>query len=116
MRSDYSAHNGRVGNADKSRAASSEDLVVSQLTGSKGPVPGHVSDRRIGEDRRHHRSILGFIYGNFRPRRRLHRRKDDEHFFWFDWHEPKILYIALAIVLLSCTDALFTLNLLKIGA
>ena len=34
----------------------------------------------------------------------------------FDWHEPRILYLALGVLLLSCTDALFTLNLLTIGA
>ncbi len=33
-----------------------------------------------------------------------------------DWHEPRILYVALAVLLLSCTDALFTLNLLMLGA
>ena len=34
----------------------------------------------------------------------------------FDWHEPRILYLALGVLLLSCTDALFTLNLLQAGA
>lgn len=33
-----------------------------------------------------------------------------------DWHEPRVLYVALAVLLLSCTDALFTLNLLLLGA
>ena len=56
------------------------------------------------------------VYGNFRPRRRGNRRTADEHFIWFDWHEPRILYLALGILLLSCTDALFTLNLINAGA
>src|SRR5690606_14699869 len=30
--------------------------------------------------------------------------------------EPRVLYLVLAIVLLSCVDALFTLNLLTLGA
>jgi hypothetical protein len=57
-----------------------------------------------------------FLYGNFNPRRRNSRRAVDEHDYWFDWHEPRILYLALGVFLLSCTDALFTLNLLNAGA
>jgi hypothetical protein len=70
--------------------------------------------RRIGERRKAFwRSLL---YGNFRPRRRSSRRTFDQHDFLFDWHEPRVLYLALAVLLLSCTDALFTLNLLNLGA
>ena len=57
-----------------------------------------------------------FLYGNFHPRRRDSRRAVDEHEYLFDWHEPRILYLALGVFLLSCTDALFTLNLLNAGA
>ena len=57
-----------------------------------------------------------FLYGNFNPRRRNSRRAVDEHDYWFDWHEPRVLYLALGVFLLSCTDALFTLNLLNAGA
>jgi hypothetical protein len=57
-----------------------------------------------------------FLYGNFRPRRRDSRRKADSHHYLFDWHEPRILYLTLGILLLSCLDALFTLNLLHAGA
>jgi hypothetical protein len=32
-----------------------------------------------------------------------------------DWHEPRVFYIAIAILLMSCADALFTLNLLAVG-
>jgi len=72
-------------------------------------------DRRNAEDRRG--GILkSFLYGNFRPRRRGSRREEEAHYFWFDWHEPRVLYLALGILLLSCTDALFTLNLLHAGA
>ncbi len=91
-------------------------LLLGQLTGNKGPAPGVLTDRRSGRDRRRENSIHAFVYGNFRPRRRSSRRADDSHRFIFDWHEPRLLYVALAIVLLSCTDALFTLNLLHIGA
>ena len=72
-------------------------------------------DRRESGDRRG--SVWrAFMYGNFHPRRRGSRRAADAHFYWFDWHEPRILYLTLGILLLSCTDALFTLNLLEAGA
>jgi hypothetical protein len=93
----------------------STGLVLNQLTGNRGPAPGIVTCRRGVADRRH-RSIGAFLYGNFRPRRRGVRRADDHHRFLFDWHEPRVLYLALAVLLLSCTDALFTLNLLLLGA
>lgn len=94
----------------------SHGLVLGQLTGNKGPAPGVLDDRRLESDRREQNSVAAFVYGNFHPRRRASRRTDEEHRFIFDWHEPRLLYVALAIILLSCTDALFTLNLLQIGA
>lgn len=97
------------------RSGASTGLVLNQLTGNKGPAPGIVDCRRNVADRRR-RSIGAFLYGNFRPRRRGVRRSDDDHRFLFDWHEPRVLYLALAVLLLSCTDALFTLNLLLLGA
>lgn len=71
-------------------------------------------DRRSGRDRRAH-SAWSFVYGGLRPRRRSGRRTGDEHRIFLDWHEPRVLYLALAIVLMSCADALFTLNLLAAG-
>ena len=104
-------------NHDKmSRYEKSGSLVLGQLTGDKGPAPGILEDRRRGGDRRREKSLHAFIYGNFRPRRRASRRTEDSHRFIFDWHEPHLLYVSLAIILLSCIDALFTLNLLHIGA
>ncbi len=67
------------------------------------------ADRREG-------GLRSFVYGNFRPRRRNSRREDDEHRILFDWYEPRVLYLVLGVLLLSCTDALFTLNLLNHGA
>lgn len=77
-------------------------------------TPAAVSDRRVTERRRH--SMWSFTYGSFRPRRRSARREGDQDRIFLDWHEPRVLYIVLAIVLMCCTDALFTLNLLAIGA
>lgn len=89
-------------------------LLVGQLTGRRGPAPGLLHDRRRPGERRRH-SAWSFIYGGVRPRRRAGRRVHDEHHTFLDWHEPGVLYLALAILLMSCADALFTLNLLEVG-
>ena len=85
--------------------------------------PGHADsfapdnpDWERREAERREKSWRAFVYGNFRPRRREGRREADEHRFLFDWHEPRVLYYALGVLLLSCVDALFTLNLLNHGA
>lgn len=101
---------GRPAGEPPSRAA----LLLGQLTGRRGPAPGLLHDRRGALDRRRH-SAWSFMYGGLRPRRRSGRRSGDEHRIFLDWHEPRVLYMALAIVLMSCADALFTLNLLAAG-
>jgi hypothetical protein len=92
-----------------------ENPVPEQSTSNNGPVHDQPAERRQVINRRDG-VWRAFLYGNFRPRRRVSRRTADEHHFLFDWHEPRILYLALGILLLSCTDALFTLNLLEAGA
>lgn len=72
-------------------------------------------ERRGTMDRRTH-SLKSFTYGSFRPRRRLGRRDGDHDRIFLDWHEPRVLYLVLAIVLMCAADALFTLNLLAVGA
>jgi hypothetical protein len=76
---------------------------------------GQIADRRYSINRRDG-VWWSFLYGNFRPRRRGSRRQVDKHDFLFDWQEPRILYLAIGLLLLSCVDALFTLNLLELGA
>jgi hypothetical protein len=71
-------------------------------------------ERRNGKDRRK-LSVWSVLYGGFRPRRRRGRRHEDHEQSWLDWHEPSVLYLSMAIVLLSCVDALLTLNLLAVG-
>ncbi|MEE8288442.1 MAG: DUF5658 family protein [Nitrosomonadaceae bacterium] len=93
----------------------STNLVLGQLTSNNGPAHGLPAERRHAINRRDG-VWQAFMYGNFRPRRRISRRTADEYRFLFDWHEPRILYLALGVLLLSCTDALFTLNLLNAGA
>ncbi len=72
------------------------------------------SERRSNHRRSH--SAWSFLYGGFRPRRRSGRRHNDKAQIFLDWHEPRFLYLALGIMLMSCTDALLTLNLLAVGA
>jgi len=78
-----------------------------------GAAPSE-TDRREIADRRTH-SLHSFMYGSLRPRRRVGRRNGDEHRIFLDWHEPRVLYLALAILLMSCLDALLTLNILTVG-
>lgn len=91
------------------------DSVDSNLAHLATPASEAVTDRRHIASRRND-GLHAFFYGNIRPRRRSSRRSSDQHLLWFDWHEPRILYLALGVLLLSCTDALFTLNLLSLGA
>ncbi|MDH3762975.1 MAG: DUF5658 family protein [Gammaproteobacteria bacterium] len=89
--------------------------VLERLPGDIESMADLPLDRRQETNRRNG-VFKAFLYGNFHPRRRASRRSADQHDFLFDWHEPRILYLALGVLLLSCTDALFTLNLLTIGA
>lgn len=93
----------------------SGDSVLSQLTGGEMIAPGVLVDRRQNDGRRK-RSIRSLIRGNMHPRRRLSRRHDDQNLLLLDFYEPRMIYLAIAILLLSCTDAFFTLNLLGAGA
>lgn len=70
--------------------------------------------REVTQDRRQ-RPVWSLVYGNFRPRRREIRRLGDEQTTILDWHDSGLLFLALTIVLLSCVDALFTLNILAVG-
>ena len=78
------------------------------------PAAGAAPERRNRRDRRTH-SLHSFAYGSLRPRRRFGRRDGDETRIFLDWHEPRVLYLALAILLMSCLDALLTLNILTAG-
>jgi hypothetical protein len=104
-----------AGNPTRIGTDRSSAIAVEQLTGNDGQVKDSAMERRHAINRRDG-VWWSFLYGNFHPRRRSSRRDIDKHHFLFDWHEPRILYLALGVLLLSCTDALFTLNLLKAGA
>jgi hypothetical protein len=92
------------------------EVISAETSYEDAAVSNGLDDDRRGAADQRGRPIRSFLYGNFRPRRRAHRRGEDDHRFIFDWHEPRVLYLALSILLLSCVDALFTLNLLHFGA
>jgi len=75
---------------------------------------GAVIERRSGRDRRS-LGLMCFMQGALTPRRRNGRRASDLHSL-ADWHEPHLMAFALAILMLSVTDAFLTLTLLAHGA
>ena len=93
----------------------SASFMLEQFAGNAGRSNPQPAERRLVASRRDG-TWWAFLYGNFRPRRRTSRRAADQHYVLFDWHEPRVLFLTLGVLLLSCTDALFTLNLLTIGA
>jgi hypothetical protein len=78
--------------------------------------PGVLSERRGGRIERRQLSVWSVLYGGVRPRRRDLRRAVDGRQPVVDWHEPHLLAVALAILLLCCADAALTLKLLVAGA
>lgn len=98
---------------EQSRYTKITQLVLGQLTGKRGPAPGLLDERRSGE--RRIAGLRSLAYGGVRPRRRAGRRDGDSQRVFLDWHEPRVLYLALGILLMSCTDALLTLNILEAG-
>ena len=113
----HKSSSGRIeaGEAKTIESAQTLNFVLAQTLDGREVAYDPPAERRREENRRK-TDLRAFVYGNFRPRRRAHRRAADEHRFLFDWHEPRILYLSLCILLLSCTDALFTLNLINAGA
>lgn len=72
--------------------------------------------KRLQDDRRsmHMQSLL---YSLFKRRRKGSRRSADRHKgHYVDLHEPKLVVIAAAILIMSSLDAYFTLLLLQYGA
>lgn len=77
-------------------------------------APGVPEERRRADRRRP--GLWSILYGGVRPRRRKTRRRGDHQQVFLDWHEPRVLFLVLGLIVLSCLDALFTLNLLHLGA
>ena len=74
-----------------------------------------LNDRRNGIDRRD-RTLMAYIRGAFNPRRIRGRRAADRVYPIIDWHSPRVLALALLILLLSTIDGILTIVLLNHGA
>jgi hypothetical protein len=75
----------------------------------------HSEKRRAPPERR--RSVLGGLWhSSFARRRRGPRRGTDRHPVMTDWYEAHWLAVAVTILILSCVDALLTLELVSRGA
>ena len=78
-----------------------------------------VTERRSGVDRRRRTLLLtlGLRWPGVQPvRRRAGRRASDQLYPIVDLHSPRILAVALGIMVLCCCDALMTIELLDRGA
>ncbi|MGD8941130.1 MAG: DUF5658 family protein [Gammaproteobacteria bacterium] len=70
-----------------------------------------------GQDRRRKNSLRTAVHSLYRNRRASVRRIDDDVVnVYLDQHEPWLIYMALGALLLSATDAFFTLALLQHGS
>lgn len=73
-------------------------------------------ERRARMDRRQSFTASPFGRAAWRGRRRGARRVEDRVNTYVDWYEPRLFYVSVAILLLCCMDAFFTLTLLQRGA
>lgn len=73
-------------------------------------------ERREGWRERRQQTFSSVLYGCRHPRRRENRRVADDQWCLVDIYDPGLVMVSLAIVLMSCLDALFTLDLLSKGA
>lgn len=72
-------------------------------------------ERRETQDRRRHNwRTLTYCGIHARGRRRDARRSGQN--YYLDWYDPKLVFTGIAVLLMSCLDALFTLTLLSKGA
>jgi hypothetical protein len=93
-----------------------EARVVEQLDGQQNPAPDSAEERRLDNRDRRRMSVKSLLHGGLHPRRRQHRRDYNEQYHVLDLHDSELMWLALGIVVMSCMDALFTLNLLAVGA
>lgn len=76
---------------------------------------GTISQARDSDDRRQF-SWRTVIFGFLRSRRRTTRRNNEDAPVYTDWHHPWLFFLAIGTMLLSCMDALLTLQLIDRGA
>jgi len=78
-------------------------------------IRARIVERRSGYDRRK-LSARTFLQGGLTPRRKTGGRRRSDTAVLVDWHEPHLMFLAVAILLLSVADAFLTLTLLAAGA
>ncbi|MCZ6517510.1 MAG: DUF5658 family protein [Gammaproteobacteria bacterium] len=93
-----------------------EARMVEQLDGQPNSALGELEERRLENRDRRRMSVKSLLHGGLRPRRRQNRRDYNEQYHVLDLHDSELMWLALGIVIMSCLDAMFTLNLLAIGA
>lgn len=86
-----------------------------QASSAAGPGPARFVERRSGGPDRRRTTLRTFLKGGLTPRRRGGRRAGEHHLL-IDWHEPYLLFLSVAILLLSVADAFLTLTLMLEGA
>ena len=79
------------------------------------PAPPAVHDRRVNDIDRRALTLRTLIASGFTPRRRAGRRAGDQELI-VDFHEPRLLVPAVALLLLSIADAFLTVTLMTDGA
>jgi hypothetical protein len=72
-------------------------------------------ERRVNQQDRRRFSLRSLWRGGWVPRRRAGRRASDQY-VPIDWHDPHLLFLAVAMLVLSVTDAFMTVTLLANGA
>lgn len=71
--------------------------------------------RGSGRDRRR-QNFKSILYGCLYPRRYNNRRTADDQWCLVDTYDAGLVMVSMSIVLMSCLDAFFTLELLSMGA
>ena len=72
-------------------------------------------ERRDMRTDRRTQNLRSLAYGTVYRRRRSNRRVADDQVYIPDVHDRSACLAALALLVMSCLDALFTLNILRLG-
>jgi hypothetical protein len=64
---------------------------------------------------RRRQSIQSLIHGARYPRRRNNRRPEDDQLFVPDSFDASLVFLGLAIIMMSMMDSFFTLNIIALG-
>ncbi|MBT8117130.1 MAG: hypothetical protein KJO66_04815 [Gammaproteobacteria bacterium] len=87
---------------------------------SVAPIPNvdrrAPAGRRFVSDRRKSLTPINLRHLGLKGRRQQYRRTGDAVGRYVDWYSPKLMFLALTILICSCLDAFLTLNLLQLGA